>query len=229
MYEALINFLKLNYFVIGYGITFLVSLYQYGKYYDTVLKFLPILFAYTFLNELLGFFIRYYPGFSILPDLDNTSINEIIYNLYDLIFFPFFYYIYWKLIKDQTYKKYIVFGFLIVVASYLVNSFFQNPMVAPLYYANAIGCFTLIFCIVLYRCDKRKIGLKIGSKYNLVTWISIGLLLFHSIFPFLFLMGHLKYDIWEAYHFKTVLRVLVVLMYGMFTLGLVKSKRSAFG
>ncbi len=229
MSDALFNFLKLNYFVIGYGITFLVSLYHYRKYYDTVLMFLPILFAYTFLNELLGFFIRYFPGFSILTDVDNSSINEIIYNLYDLIFFPFFYYVYWKLIRNQTYKKYIVFGFFIVVTSYLINCFFQNPLVAPLYYANAVGCFTLVFCIVLYRIDKRKIGLKSGSIHNLVTWISIGLLLFHSIFPFLFLTGHLKYEVWEAYYFKTAVRILVVIMYGLFTVGLVKSKRSAFG
>src|SRR6056297_1353308 len=103
MYQDIIDFLQRSYFVIAYGVTLILSIITYQKYFDTQFKYLPAIIAYTLLNEILGYFIRYYPEFSFFPNLKDARVNEIIYNIYDLIFFPFFYYAYWQLVENEKY------------------------------------------------------------------------------------------------------------------------------
>ena len=88
MSQKLIEFFSEQYILIVYLVALIVSILHYKKYYDTLMKYLPIIIAYTFFNELLGYFIRYTDDFAFLST--ETKNNEIIYNLYQLIFFIFF-------------------------------------------------------------------------------------------------------------------------------------------
>jgi len=65
MLQEFIEFIKEDYFLIVYGITWFFSVINYKKYFDTVLKYFPILIAYTFLNELFGLQHIYHYIFSL--------------------------------------------------------------------------------------------------------------------------------------------------------------------
>lgn len=228
MKQEIIQFFKESYFVLAYGFALVVAIITYRKYFDTVLKYFPILIAYTFFNELLGYFLRYYPNFSLFTDFIKNSQNDIIYNIYYVIYYGFFYFVYWKLNSNTKFKKWIRIGALITMFSYMVSAFFQNPLEINLYYASAIGSWILVFCIILYIYDKYLKGEKIVQSNNLMFWISLGLLIFYIIFPILLLIGYLDIELWEEYHLRTVLRILIVIMYSIFTIGFLKGSKKAF-
>lgn len=229
MTQEIIDFFQRSYFVFAYGITLVLSIIAYPKYFDTHFKYLPALIAYTLLNELLGYFIRYYPDFSFFPNIQDTKFNDIIYNIYDLIFFPFFFYAYWNLIKNKKYKKWIRNASILAMLAYLISCFFQNPTYTTLFYANAFASWVLLFIIILYFKDKHERSLPFVQPYNLVFWVSIGLFIFHLFSPFLFLIGYLKYQLWLDYGLRTFLHVIIILMYISFCCGFFISRKKAFG
>lgn len=229
MLEYFIDFIKDHYFLVAYAITLVVSLLYYERYFDTTLKYYPILIAYTFLNELLGYLIKKYPQYSFFDDLKDSNINELIYNIYAFIFFCFFYLIYWQLVQNSRFKKWIIIGFWITTLSYVISCFFQNPIATNLYYATATGSWVLIFCVILYFRDKHLSGKSLVQSTNLMFWLSISLLIFYSIFPILYLIGYLDYPTWVNYNLLTVLRLLIIIMYTLQIIGFVKGRKRALG
>jgi len=210
-------------------LTLIVSILKYRRYFDTVLKYFPILIAYTFFNELLGYFIRYYPNYSFFSDLPKQADNDIIYNIYDLVYFGFFYFVYWQLNSNLKYKKWIKIAAVIAFLSYFVSVFFQNPFAISLYYATSLSSWILVFCIVLYFLDKYSNGEKLILVSNLIFWISLGQLIFYTFFPIIFITGFLYFDLWLEYNLITILRIFIVIMYTIFIIGFIKSSRKAFG
>lgn len=223
-----LSILKNHYFLGVYGLSLLVSLVTYRKYFDTVLKYYPILIAYTFLNELLGYLIKNNPEFSFFQDLNDSNINEVIYNIYGIVLFTFFYIVYWKVVSKPKYKRLIFTAAGIAFISHLISIFFQNPMDTNLFYATAISSWMLILCILLYFKDKQISNQNIVQPRNLMFWVSLSLLVFYTIFPFLYLIGYLNYDIWRDYHLLTAVRILIILMHSILILGFLKSNRRAF-
>lgn len=229
MNQEITLFFKESYFVLGYGMALVVALITYRKYFDTVLKYFPILIAYTFFNELLGYFLRYYPDFSLFSDFLKNSQNDIIYNIYCLVYYGFFYTVYWKLNSNVKFKKWIKIGAFITLSSYVVSAFFQNPLEINLFYATSIGSWILAYCTLLYFYDKVLNGKKIIQPNNLMFWISLGILIFYTIFPILYLTGYLRFETWVSYNLLTVLRILIVVMYIIFIIGFLKGRRRTFG
>ncbi len=229
MSEELIIFAKENYFLIGYGITLVISLAYYRRYFDTVLKYFPILITYTFLNELLGYLIKTQKYVSFFDDLQYNTFNDIIYNIYSVVFFAFFYYVYWQLVSTKKNKNWIKYGAVLTLLSFIVSCFFQNPKEISLYYATAFGSGVLVFCILLYFRDKRVRKEALIQQHNLMFWVSIALLIFYSIFPLLYLTGYLDYATWQKYNLRSVLRVLIVIMHSVFIIGFIKGSRHSFG
>ncbi|MEM9000426.1 MAG: hypothetical protein AAGB24_09180 [Bacteroidota bacterium] len=115
-----------------------------------------------------------------------------------------------------------------VLLTYVISLFFQNPIETNLYYANAIAAWVLLFCIILYFMDKKAHGVAFYQKYNLVFWISIALLSFYAFFPILYLIGYLDYDTWMKYNLRTLLKMLILIMYALFIIGFIVSRRRAF-
>lgn len=227
MSSELLLFIKTNFIIGVYFITLLISIFSYKKYFDTVLKYFPIIIAYTFLNELLGHLIKYSENFAFL--LDKTFANDIIYNIYDVFYYGFFYIVYWKLISQQQFKLWVKRLSFIVLVSYLLSCFFQNPMLISLYYATSLASLILAVICILYLTNKASNWQWKKEKYNLVCWVSFGLVFFHSIFPVLFLIGFLQQDIWDAYELHTVLRFSILSMYILFCIGFIKSRKRNFG
>ena len=228
MLAEFIAAVKDNFFLIGYGIALVISLAYYRRYFDTVLKYFPILIAYTFLNEFLSYIVKQNEQLSFFDDLKYTDITEVIYNIYAIIFFSFFYYVYWRLLSNKKYKNWIVIATGVVLLSYVVSCFYQNPAKTNLFYATAIGSWILVLCILLYFLDKRHHKENMVQPYNLMFWVSLALLIFYAIFPVIYLIGYLDYAIWETYHLRLVLRILIVFMYTLFIVGFLRGRRHSF-
>jgi len=206
----------------------MISLKTYSKYFDTVLKYLPIILAYTLLNEILGYFLLYYPSFRVFLDFEDSQTNHIIYNIFDLIFFPYFYYVYWSLISNLRFKKFIAIGGVLMLCAYLVNAYFQNPMNYGLYHAYAIACLILVVCIFLYFREKYEQNQVIWRKYNLASWVSLGLLTLYTFSPLLLLIGYYDSRTWYDFNFQFVLHSLIILMNIFFIIGFIISRKRAF-
>lgn len=226
MLQEFIEFSKEHFNILLYAITLITSIWHYKKYYDTALKYFPIIIAYTFFNELLGYFIRYTDTFAFFSS--ESYNNEIIYNLYMLVFFGFFYHIYWILISNKKFKKGIVYISILGLISFAINSYFYNPINWLLYYTWSLASIGLLICIVLYWIDKRENWKWKYERFNLMTWVSIGLFLFYIFFPIIFIIGYDYVQLFEKLHLRTVLRILIVIMYLLFCIGFVKSHRRAF-
>lgn len=222
------TFIKENYFMIAYAITLLISLATYRKYFDTALKYFPIIIAYTFFNEVLGYLVRNFDEITFFNNLKYSNVNEIIYNIYAVVFFAFFYLVYWRLITNSKYKKWIVSAAILTLIAYVISAIYQNPIETNLYYAIAVGSWSLIFCIILYFKDKKDNEIALFQPYNLMFWISLALFIFYLIFPILYIIGYTIYDVWVAYNLRAVLRVLIFTMYSLFIIGFLKGRRRAF-
>lgn len=226
MSQEFIEIVK-NYFLIPvYLFALIIALRHYRKYFDTVLKFFPVLIAYTFFNELLGHFIRYSDNFAFFED--KTFANDIIYNVYDLFYYGFFFLVYWRLANSTKLKTSIKVLGIAVLMSYIISCFFQNPFTVSLFYATSIASFTLAIIVILHWTSRRTDWNWQLEKRNLMFWVSVGLFIFHIIFPILFLTGYLKSEIWYKYNFQTILRVIIVIMYTFFCFGFIASHRRAF-
>lgn len=218
--------LKEHFALLVYFIAWVVSILNYRKYFDTTLRNLPIIIVYTFFNELLGTFIRFNESFAFYSE--QTDTNQIIYNVYIVIFFFFFFFVYRRTITRQIFKKIILRAGIITLLAYVVNSFFQSPITHDLIYANVIGSISLLLCCILYFIDLNPPFQWKRDKYNLMIWVSLGLFLFYLFFPYLLIIGYLRFDIWQQYDLRTVLRILIVLMYSLFCIGFIISRRRAF-
>ena len=107
MSESLIDFLRENYIWAVYALTLIISIWSYRKYFDTALRYFPIIIAYTLFNEVLGHMIRYSESFSLFTKEGWENVNDIIYNIYSPIFFGYFYFVYWQLNSSARYKQII--------------------------------------------------------------------------------------------------------------------------
>ncbi len=224
----LIQFFKEHYNITIYLLTWIIAVYRYRQYFDTVLKYLPIFIMYTFLTELLGYFIKYHEEFQFFADERYSWRNVIIYNIYQIVCFIFFYWVYWKILKTPKFKKWIKYGAYLSICSQLASLLFQNPFHVHLFYANIIGSLVLVVAIIFYFKEKQTESHPLPHKYNLLYWISIGLVVFYALFPFILLIGYVKYDIYAQYNLRTVLLILIVFMYLCINLGLLVGRRKAF-
>lgn len=227
MWKVVLDFIKTDYFVVSYGITWFISVITYKKYFDTVLKYLPIIIAYTFFSELLGGLVRYNEDIRILFGYEYKNHNNVIYNVYHICFFSFFFYIYWKTISNQKQKKIVKYGGYLFILMNLINIIFQNPIVQSLVYAYLYGVAFLIYCTIIYFKQIFKVYTFDLLKYNLLFWVSLGLLVFHTIyFPLKILKEFFPYDYYLE--FRGVHFIIIVVMYFLFSIGFIISKRKAF-
>ncbi|MCL6265138.1 hypothetical protein [Flagellimonas myxillae] len=228
MIEEFQHFLEDSYNIVLYLITWFVAMYRYRSYFDTVLRFFPIFIMYTFLTELLGYFVKNYEEFQFFSDSRYTWHNVIIYNIYSVVSFAFFYYIYWVVLKNNTHKKWLKYAALFSLISYLVSLFFQDPFHTGLYYADLVASMVLLFCIWMYFKEKKTEDNPYPQKRNLLFWISLGLAIFHIFFPFVFIAAYDAPGFYARFQLHDWLMGFIVIMYILFIIGFLMGKRQAF-
>lgn len=226
MGQVILDFIKESYFVLVYGITWIISVFNYKKYFDTLLKYFPIIIAYTFFSELLGGLVANNENFQLVFGYDQTNHRHIIYNIYHLCFFLFFFYVFWKSISNINHKKIIKYGSFIFILLYVLNSFIQNPIINSLVYAYLFGVILLIYCTLIYFWKTLRENSFELLKYSLLFWVSLGLFIFHiTYFPLKIIKEFYSslYTTFRQFHL-----MMIVVMYVIFSIGFIVSKRKAF-
>ncbi|CAM4349025.1 Histidine kinase N-terminal 7TM region domain-containing protein [Zobellia nedashkovskayae] len=210
-----------------YGVTLLLSLYKYPRYFDSKLKYLPILFFYTLLNEFLGYLINNYEEFSLISADTYHNYNWLIYNIYMLIFYLYFYYIFRFYIEDLKHKQHIVYGAIFFLAVCLVNAFIDDFSKLPQVYSYVTGGLILIYCSVLYLKKFFAIDKIFTTKENLLFWLSTGLVVFYA--------GYLPIKVIRYIHtihetptppiVKRIQFTLIIVSYLCFIIGFLRMRR----
>lgn len=218
---TIFQFLSDYCFMLIYGIALVISLIKYSFYYNTLLKYLPIFIAYTLLTEIMGLLIREVDEIQIIYIEQYSNFNSLIYNIYELVFFGYFFFIFWKVL----YKKYrgiVKFGAALYLLVSLLNAYFENFIIWPQLYASLTGSVILITSIVLY--FKQSV-LRTSWTSGLLIWISIGLLIFNLLFQPIMFLGMFNYEVYQAWSLRQVHHVIIVLMYVCFSIGLMGLNR----
>ena len=217
-------FLKENYFLVFYALAFVLSLLRYRRYYDSLLKYFPIIIAYTLISEVLGYFIRVNDNLQLVYLEGYSFYNQLIFNIFDIVFFLYFFYVFRNALANLRFKNWIKYGAVLFIISSIINPFFQDFLIYPQMIASTVGSVVLIFSILLYLFGKKSLA-KVSNHQNLLFWISLGLLLFYSFYPFILLIGYFDYELYKKLHIRIIQHVLIALMYSCFILGFILMRR----
>lgn len=207
-----------------YVVALVLSIWKYPLYFNTVLKYIPILIGYALLSETLGFFIRNFDTFQIVSVEEYSYANNLVFNIYDIIFFLYFHYVYWKILKIKKHRTLILYGAFLYLGSCIINPFFQDFTIFAQIYASTTGSYLLVIYILLYFFEHRK-GLH--RKSDLLLWLSLGLLIFNLFFPFIMIIGEHDYSLYLLLHLRKVHHVLITAMYFCIIIGFIRVRYSS--
>lgn len=212
-------------FIGAYGITLVLALYQFRKYFDTPLKFFPIIVCYTLITELLGYFIRKFDEYDIFFNEMYARYNVPIYNLYNIVFYLYWFYVFGSYLQKDSNRRYRWAGVALFLVTALVNPFFQDFFLGPQFYTYVVGALILLSFIVAYFWQQYSLGLGVLAKRDLLSWLGFGL--------FVFYMGYLPIKVSrhiyalqglrsEPDFIRPLIIILIVLMYALFCVGLLR-------
>lgn len=218
----IIEFIKNNYFMPIYVAALILSIYKYRFYYNTILKYLPVLIGYTILTEIMGLLIRDVDQFQIVYIQEYSYFNSLVFNIYDLFFFGYFYFIFWKTLVNKRHKAITKYGIWVYAIASITNALFENFIIWPQLYASIVGSFVLIICIMYYFKEHHQ---KNKRTSDLLVWISIGLLVFNLFFPPIFFLGLSNHELYQAWNLRQVHYVLIIVMYTCIIIGFARLKR----
>lgn len=210
-----------------YAITLLIAIIKYPKYYNSPLKFFPVLLMYTFLTETLGYITKNYEEYEISIYTAFVHHNVIIYNIYNLVFFSYFLYVYWSSINNPKYRNHIMYGSILFCAAALINPFFQSFKLQPQLFTYTCGGLLIIYCTVLFFLENRNKGTSTDYKHTALKWMGTGLLVFF--------IGYLPiraaryynyiYNLDEYIHLRRIHLTLICILYLCFIIGLLRMRR----
>lgn len=214
-------------FIPMYGITLLVALWHYPKYYSSSLKFFPVLLLYTLLSELLGFLVREYDQFSLILDNLFQNYNWVIFNVYNLVFFLYFFYVFRLHLKQSWHHWYLLASTVLLVMVSVYNAMKYNFLLESQIYSYLTGGVLLLGAIGLYF---RQQYLEYGHWFHqrdLLSWLSLGMLIFYSGYMPIKVMHY--YAALYLMDYNPVTRrvhlLLILLMYACFITGFVRMGR----
>ncbi len=227
MDPTLLDIFLENAFIPFYGLVVALALWRYPRYYDTPLRYFPVLLMYTFLNELLGTITRNNDSvILLLKDIYQTN-NWVIFNIYNIIFFLYFFYVYRQYISDMRRKKWILWGGFFFLTITVINVFFQSFFSLPQLYAYSAGSAVLLCCILLYYEHLRKTEGVYFIKRDLLSWVGAGMLIFYSGYVPIKLIRYYyaSQDIDENPVVRRIHLFLILIMYLFFAIGFIRMRR----
>ena len=227
MISDLLNVFLEYYFLWIYGIALLVALWRYPRYYDTPLKYFPLLLMYTLLNETFGALIYLNEQIRLIFSDFFSFYNWAIFNIYGIIFYLYFFYVYWCYISNTTHKKIIVYAGITYVIASIVNPFFQNFILESQLYAYILGALFLICIALLYFSDLKTKYNNWFLKKDLLSWLSLGVIIFYIGYIPIKILRH--YEVFdtpgEATFIRNIHWGLILIMYACFVFGFLLMRR----
>lgn len=212
-------------FQIIYALTLAVALWRYPKYFDTPLRFLPILLLYTFLNELLGFLILSDEYIALI--FSDLTDNRAIYDIYTIISYLYYYYVFWSFSKDHTFRKNTLIGAIVFLTSYVINVVFPSLASDSQTVPYVVGGCILLYCTISYLWHFISLPEKFVRKQNIIFWISLGLTIFYlGYLPIkIFWFCKLIYAFSESPWIRSLHLTLIYVMYILFIVGFIRMGR----
>nr|WP_297783704.1 hypothetical protein [uncultured Allomuricauda sp.] len=86
----------------------------------------------------------------------------------------------------------------------------------------------MIYILIFYFREKYLEEKALPLKFNLMFWLSSGLVIFYTLFPIISIIYLLKLDIGIQIYFRPLLLTSITLMYVLIIVGLLVGKRKAF-
>ena len=196
----------------------------YLKYKHTVLKYFLFLLWYITLTELIGWYGSVNDVFGFYKD--GLSYRTWLYNLQRIVIFCSLFYIYFKYLKNELFKKWIkLFAIVYIIITILNWSLWQQFLFERSETPRIIGTIFLIITILFYFIELLRSDKIVVFHKMLLFWISVGLLLFYSgTLPFV-----LKWNgymlIPGVHKLFLIVYILAIIMYLTFTFGFIWSKK----
>ncbi len=205
-----------------YAVALVLSIMRYRWYYDSVLRNLPIIIAYALLGELLGFLIREVEGFQIVYKEGFSNYNSLVFNIFDIVFYLYFLYVFWKTFRKPIHKKFAYYGAALFILASLIDPFFHDPILYPQYFGIAVGSTALVGSALFYLGELKSEKGKIPAQRNLMFWICIGIIGFHTLYPIIMMVGLLNTELYMKLNLRYLLHIAITVMYGCFALGFLR-------
>lgn len=214
-----------NYFILLYFIALVLSVIKYRLYYDTVLKYLPIILGYVLMSEILGAIVRDIDDIQLVYIPEYYNYNTIIFNIFDIVFFLYFFYVFYQLSDKPINKIIIKYGSIVFLISCTVNLFYQDFYTQPQNYAIIVGAIILIFACLTYLYKIFTEEQKFVPRRNLLFWISIGLLFFYTYYPISMYILSFNYDLYSMYNITKYHYACISVLYSCFIIGFISMRR----
>ncbi|QGY44365.1 hypothetical protein GM418_12070 [Maribellus comscasis] len=192
-----------------------IAVVKYQAYKNTPLKYISIILIYTAINEIIGSLNIY-----------SNNNNVLIYNIYNVIYFLFFYNAFWFSITKEKYRNWIVACVGIFVLASVVNPFFQNFITESQLLAYVVGACALLFCIILYYIEILSTSKVLLIRQDILFWISVGLLLFYvGYIPIKLTRVFFEYQDNVYLALRIVHRILILILNACFIIGFLWMKK----
>jgi len=214
--ETILQVLE-NIFLALYAIVFVISLIKFPLYKKTPLKFLPLILFFTVMAEYLGKYLK---------DLGNIHFNIVVHNIYYLVHFSFFFYVFMKMIDKARFKKYIRISLGVFLIFFLSDLVFTGILENSFTRTYIAGAGILVFCIILYYVSILQSSLVLIVKNDLLFWISVGLFLFYIGYIPIKIIKTWFYKSSDFFDFLLVIQfTLIIIMYLCFLTGFLWMKK----
>lgn len=204
----------------------IVGTVYYLKYKHTVLKYFLFLLWYITITELIGWYGSVNDVFGFYKD--GIRYSTWMYNILRFITFSSLFYIYFRYLKNNLFKKSIkLFAIAYVIISILNWSLWQNFLFERSETPRIIGTIFLIITIIFYFIELLRSDKIVAFHKMLLFWISVGLLLYYSgTIPFVLKWN--GYMLISGIHNLFLIQyVLAIIMYLIFTFGFIWSKKES--
>ena len=181
MQDILFEILGKQPFILIYAGAVVFSLIRYPRYFDTPLRFFPVLLMYNLLTEILGTRILNNNEWSIVLTDFYFNINWLVYNIYAIIHILYLLYIFHAYLEHPKIRRALLAGASLYVAASVANVFIQDFVNQSQLYAYTLGGLLLIvFSLSYLRQEFGKREMRGFRLHNLLIWISLGTLIFFS-------------------------------------------------
>lgn len=210
-----------------YAVTLLIALWRYRRYYDTALKYFPILLFYTFLTELLGLIIRDSENMNLFLNEFYANNNFVIFNIYYIISFLFFLAIYYLYLHRRVHKKIVVGLMIFFFVTAVVNAIYESFLTISQVYTYVAGGISMIACTALYFIENKTDRKRWFNPRDLLSWISLGILAFFLVYTPIKILKQYWLMIGEFHQpwSRRVHLAVLVFMYVSFIIGFIKMDR----
>ncbi|WP_445384385.1 hypothetical protein ACT6NV_10405 [Robiginitalea sp. IMCC44478] len=226
-----IIYILLDYsFLPVYTLTLVLSLMRFPKYFDTPLRFFPIIICYTLITELLGFIIRTFDEYDFFFNEIYNNYNTPIYNVYNVVFCLYFFYVFRAYIESDEIKNRIEYASILFVGITLANPLLQDFLTQPQFYSYICGALLLLYCVFEYfRQNRRMVGVYFQNR-DLLSWIGLGMAIFYTLYIPIKIIKHVSLitSVEQAMLVRRITLSLIILMYGCYCLGLIRMYRMRY-